>query len=153
MKRSLYVVALLSIAGCTTQDTQLARQNPSTAFAQFSDYPGVLFTAAETTCSRPYETLIRTSKTKLRCEALPPPTVMAQIILAYDGTLDDLPRYVLEFSADQNPQGYLAKAVFYLDVPQRSGPTIHVKFADPDLRKNLDRLLEGSGGSLLKTAP
>ena len=152
MKR-LYLVFGMLLSACSTQDASPTSSDSVLRLAQYDSFPAGLFDAAAATCSKPFETLIRPTKRALRCEALPPPQVMAQIILAYDGYVEDLPRYVLDFEATPNAAGYLAAIDFYLDVPQRTGGPKHIKFRDSGVQKNLDRLLKVSGGRLINDTP
>jgi hypothetical protein len=147
----LHIVALLALAACSTPNQGVPAPDslsasPTTGRAQFAAFPDQLFEAAAATCSKPFETLFRPSKSSLRCEALPPPDVMAQIILTYDGHVEDLPRYILKFDTEPNAEGYIAQIDFYLDVPQRNAAAKHIKFKDAGVQWNLDRLLKKAGG-------
>jgi len=153
MKQCLYVVAFVALAGCAAPNTAPKGENLMVAQAQYSEFPSLLFAATIVACDDPNETLVKATRTNLRCEILPPPRATAFAILNYDGTVDDLPRLIYDYKIVKNAQGYLLNVQSYLDVPQKDGRTKKVFFPNEKNYRELTGIIEKSGGRLIKATP
>lgn len=146
------VLALgIGLAACTQAPTSsvapLAGAAPEGAQqALFDDYPARLFLAAGAICDGPTQTVVRPSRNEVRCESLPNPQGAAALILQFNGTVEDLPKFVISFAGRDSEQGYLVTADNYIRVPQRSGPAQVVRFPDEAVRRDMIRLLQSAGG-------
>lgn len=123
---------------------------PGRQRALFDSFPESLLEAVEAACDDPGETLLTTVTGALRCEALPPPEIAASLILNYDGTVQDLPRFVLSFTTLARDGRYLVTSENYIRVPQRSGPDRQVRITDPGVESSMIRLLTAAGGVLVQ---
>ena len=129
------------VSGCATQDMVA-----SNAKARFSTYPDSLVTALETACEGPAQTFLRPTKDSIECREYLPPEPTAAIILTYDGVPSDLPQLVIRFQTQKDAPGYLVENDVYLNVPQKSGPPLHVRQQDPRLNRVVNALYQRSGG-------
>ncbi|MGJ8610150.1 MAG: hypothetical protein ACSHWY_03590 [Octadecabacter sp.] len=114
--------------------------------AYFTGYPGHLFRAAAAVCVAPGQTVVQPSRNQVRCESLPDPEAAAALILQFNGTVEDLPTFVISFEGLETPQGYLVTADNYIRVPQRSGGAQQVRFPDRSVGNEVAALLEAAGG-------
>lgn len=154
MRAAILAVALglgLGLSGCTTMPVSsvapIAGNAPVGAQqAYFSDYPDRLFMAAGVVCDDPGQSVVRPSANEVRCESLPDPQTAAAIILQFDGTVENLPKFVISFAGRPTTQGYLVTADNYIRVPQRDGATQLIRFPDPEVSRDMARLLEAAGG-------
>lgn len=119
---------------------------PPVARAVFDAYPESLFSAATLACDGPGQSTIRPSRDSIRCEALPPPDDAALLILEFEGTVEDLPRYVISFEGAESPAGYVVAADSYIRVPGHSGETKLLKAEDPRSGELLADILRAAGG-------
>jgi hypothetical protein len=163
MRLSLPALALplmLALAACST-DRPLAVAalpvatlapasdgplQPGQRQAHFSAYPDRLFSAARAACSAPGQVPTEPAPGLLRCETLPTPDIAATLILAYGGTVEALPLYVVSFSAAPDTAGYLVTADSYVAVPQTDGTLREIRLPDPAVEASLVDLLVAAGG-------
>lgn len=141
----------LVVSGCTdlpvSGTAPLAGAAPNGAQqAYFTGFPERLFVAAGAVCNDPGQSVVRPSRNEVRCESLPDPESAAAIILQYNGTVEDLPKFVISFAGLQTTEGYLVTADNYIRVPQRDGGAQLIRFPDPQVTRDMTRLLEAAGG-------
>ena len=150
MRWSVIGIALI-VAGCTempvsTAPTALQAPPEGTQQAYFTDYPERLFAAAGAVCNGPGQSVVQPNANEVRCESLPDPESAAAIILQFNGTVEELPKFVISFSGQTTSQGYLVTADNYIRVPQRSGGAQQVRFPDLSVEKEMSALLSAAGG-------
>ena len=141
----------LGLSGCTDMPGIGAGPAPGSApdgaqQAYFTGYPERLFVAAGLVCDEPSQSVVRPNANEVRCESLPNPESAAALILQYDGTVEDLPKFVISFKGLQTNEGYLVTADNYIRVPQRDGGAQLIRFPDPQVSRDMVRLLEAAGG-------
>lgn len=117
--------------------------------AFFQSYPDLLLTAAVAACRNPGQRPVQPGPGHVRCESLPTPEAAAGLILAYDGTVEALPLFIVAFSTERAEGGYVVTADNYISVPQRSGAIREVRLADAALEQNMRALLAAAGGEAL----
>ncbi len=154
MTRALPVLAALTaLAGCmpaavpTSQaglDRAVAAGAPQ---AVYDAFPAQLFAAHSEICSRPGEEVVRPTPTEIRCEMLLPVEMTGGLILEFDGTVEDLPRMIIGFVAQESADGgWLVTSDNYIRVPQRAGGVREVRLPDPRMRATMEELFAVSGG-------
>tara|TARA_R110001606_G_C15156404_1_gene626445 strand:+ start:166 stop:624 length:459 start_codon:yes stop_codon:yes gene_type:complete len=116
--------------------------------AFFDTYPAPLFLSLAAVCAGPGQSIVRPSANRLQCESLPDPESAAALILNYDGTITDLPRYVIGLQADPVASGFDVSTSYYIRVPQLSGRSVEVRLRDPALGREMRRTLQAAGGRL-----
>ncbi len=116
--------------------------------AFFEAYPDRLFLSLAAVCDGPGQSIVRPSANRLQCESLPDPESAAALILNYDGTITDLPRYVVGLQADPLASGFDVSTSYYIRVPQLSGRSVEVRLRDPALVREMRRTLQAAGGRL-----
>ncbi|MEY8831267.1 hypothetical protein AB9K34_23080 [Sedimentitalea sp. XS_ASV28] len=130
------------LGGCAPQD-----MGATTAKARFATYPDSLISALQSACEGPAQTFARPTRDSIECREYLPPDPTAAIILTYDGVPDDLPQLVIRFQTRKDATGYLVENDVYLNVPQKSGPPLHVYQRDPRLNRVVAALYRRSGGT------
>lgn len=121
----------------------------ATPRAVFAEYPQFLFDAIAASCDGPGRQVVRPAPDELRCEGLPPVEAAAALILDFDGTVDDLPRYVSSVAIAEDAAGYTVTADTYIRIPQSGGTVRIVRIPDPQLDALIRSVFEGAGGRLL----
>ena len=149
--RAWVLVFGLGIAGCTDDTTSGIGPAEGAApagsqQAYFPTYPERLFFAAAAVCDGPGQTVVKPSRNEVRCESLPDPESAAAIILQFNGSVENLPKFIISFAGRDTAQGYLVTADNYIRVPQRDGGTQQVRFEDEQVAEDLDNLLRSAGG-------
>ncbi len=137
------IPALLSVvvAGCATQD--LASY---TGKARFAEYPDSLFLALQSACEGKAQEFTRPTSSTVECREYLPPEATASIILTYDGVPEELPQLVIQFQTRADTLGYIVENDVFLDVPQKSGPSLRVRQKDARLDRILNDLYRRAGG-------
>lgn len=140
---ALLIFAALSvaIAACTPQD-----MGELSGKARFSEYPDSLISALEFACTGPAQTFVRSNRESVECREYLPPEATAAIILSYDGTPTDLPQLVIRFQTAPDGQDYVVRNDVYLNVPQKSGPPLHVRQHDARMSRLIADLYRRAGG-------
>jgi hypothetical protein len=118
----------------------------SASQAYFTEYPERLFFVAAELCDGPGQSVVKPNRNQVRCESLPDPESAAALILQFDGTVEALPKLVIDFSGRDTPQGYLMTVDNYIRVPQRNGGAQQIRFEDLEIANDLAELLESAGG-------
>jgi hypothetical protein len=141
----------VTLAGCSEFPTSgggpaLGETSGSAAQTYFADYPARLFMTAEALCDGPGQNVVKPDRNQLRCESLSDPESTAAMILQFDGTVEDLPKLVIAFSARPTDEGYLMTIDSYIRVPGRDGGAQQVRFVDPRVTDNLAEFLKTAGG-------
>ena len=136
-----FLLAGVVCAACTTQDMVSCNGK-----ARFSEYPDSLFFALKSACDGPAQTFARPSENTVECREYLPPEPTASIILTYDGVPDRLPQLVISFQTEPDSPGYLVENDVYIDVPQKSGPSLQVRQKDARMNRILNDLYRSSGG-------
>ena len=142
----IFVIIMLAVAGCTPINGGADPADGRTA-ARFSERPDDLFAALEATCSDPSDTFVRESADRVQCRSFLPPEPTAALILNYDGTLDDLPKLVVQFSGQRDVDGYVLENSYYVSVPQKRGPALQVRQGDWLVERRMRALMRAAGGS------
>lgn len=150
--RSLsFVLIALLVAGCspaTISGGTSAKQNLDQR-AFFDDFPTPLFAAAGQACNGPGDLLVQEARGRLRCEVLPDPPAAAALILGYDGTIEDLPTYVIAFDTEPSETGYIVRNEAYIRVPQLDGGEVRIKTPDRRRARDIRKIFTAAGGTIL----
>lgn len=117
--------------------------------AFFTDFPAPLFLAASESCNGPGDVLVRVARGNIRCEVLPSPPDAATLILAYDGTIEDLPKYVIAFDTELRDDGYLVRNQAYISVPQLNGGEKRIKSPDRRRTRYIREIFAAAGGTIV----
>ncbi len=117
--------------------------------AFFSDFPTLLFSAAGEACSGPGDVLVQEDPGTLRCEVLPDPPSAAALILSYDGTIEDLPKYVIAFDTETRSDGYIVRNEAYIRVPQMDGGELRIKTPDRRRTRDIRQIFTAAGGTMI----
>jgi hypothetical protein len=141
-----FALITLIVAGCTPIHGE-ADPVDGRITARFTEYPGDLFMALEATCNKPNERFVRRDRNLMQCRSLLPPQATAAIILNYDGTIEDLPELVVQFSGAQDATGYILENRYYLHVPRRGTVPVHVIQGDWVVERRMRELMQVAGGS------
>ncbi len=126
---------------------------PQVESAYFAERPDALIKAAQLACSGPGETVHAPRPGVVQCHMLLEPQSTAAAILAYDGTVDDLPRLVVSLASARAGDGYVVTGCAFLKVPQKAGGVKRVVHNDPRIATRLRRMLEYLGGQPLREVP
>ena len=146
---------LLAAAGCAPGlgDSPSEGVTPpapaATPRAVFAEYPQFLFDAIAASCEGPGRKVVRPSTEELRCEGLPPVEAAAALILDFEGTVEDLPRYVSSVAIAEAGGEYTVTADTYIRIPQTGGTARIIRIPDPELDALIRTVFEGAGGRLL----
>ncbi|SDC11221.1 hypothetical protein [Ruegeria marina] len=131
----------IAVAACTQDVAEM-----HTA-ARFRSEPLALAEGFESACSDPSESFLRPDRHTAQCWIYLPPDVTAALILAHDGTHENLPRLVLQMHTTPLPDGsYRVDLENFLNVPQNSGPARRIVYDDPGSRRSMARMLDELGG-------
>lgn len=137
-----FLILLLCVPGaCATPMDQTTSRT-----ARFPNYPTELFAAFKKSCSEPAQTFLRQGPNQRECREFLPPEPTALAILKYDGHTDDLPQLVIRISTRPDAKEHLVTIETYLDVPQKSGGSVHVIFPSPQYDWQMASLFEMAGG-------
>lgn len=153
--RAVLLALALTVAGCTEMTTgstvygvgpALGAAPSGAQQAYFTGYPERLFLAAAAVCNKPGQTVVRGGRDRVHCESLPDVESAAALILQFDGTVEDLPTFVISFAGRPTPEGYLVTADNYIRVPQRLGGAQQIRFPDPEISRDMAQILTAAGG-------
>jgi len=145
------LISAFTLAGCGAPVSLGEAPAPGAAptgaqQAYFAQFPAGLFGAAAAFCVQPGQSVMRPRPDEVRCESLPDPQTAAAIILEFNGTVEELPTFVIAFLGRDTSSGYLVTADNYIRVPQRSGGTRQIRFEDARVAQDLEKLHEAAGG-------
>lgn len=147
---SLLLLALLASAcGPSTIYREGTATDELDEQAFFTDFPANLFVAASAACSGPGDVLVTEARGNIRCEVLPSPPDAAALILTFDGTIDDLPRYVIAFDTELRDDGYLVRNQAYIRVPQLNGGEVRIKTPDRRRSRDIREIFAAAGGKIV----
>jgi hypothetical protein len=151
------MLVLVAVAGCSPvpalsppglpAETVLANDATSQSRAFFPAFPDRLLSAAVAACNSPGQRPESPDASTVRCLSLPTPDVAAALILSYDGTVSDLPLYVVSFDTMPSEGGYVVTADSYVTVPQTDGSVRTVRLLDPNVTSGMMDLLVAAGGT------
>ncbi len=149
-----FLLALLPLMGALAAcDTPPPDSRPATQVgierAFFAQYPADVYDGLAEACAKPGDVLTRPSRGRLKCEGLPDPETAASLIIGFDGRIDDLPRFVLTLTGQQEPGGYLVTFDYHINVPQAAGGAQIVRVSDGRLVETLRDSIRRSGGQVL----
>lgn len=146
----LFLPFLAALAGCATPPAE-TRPPAEVGIerALFAEYPTEVYEGLAGACDKPGDHLERPSRGRLLCEGLPDPTTAAQLIVSFDGRIDDLPRFVLMLTGQRADGGYLVTFDYHIRVPQAAGTEQIVRVADARLTEVLRTSIRNSGGQVL----
>ena len=153
MRGLIAAVTLPFLLGACAEPTSTFSFAPSVGRAYFDSFPELLYEAASRACSSPADTIIRPSRNELRCEALPTPDAAAGLILAHNGVIEDLPRYVMSYVSEPSGDGYVTTVDFHVRIPQRDGSTKILRINDTGIDRRLDQLITVAGGQPVPIEP
>jgi len=153
-----FLCGLLLLTGCgmiRSVTTEVVADGPDQGIQQalFTERPDDLLRAAAEACIEPGQFLLRPGPDSVTCESLPMPEIAAALILRYDGTVSDLPRYVISFTAAALRDGYLVTTENFIRVPQRQGPALLIRLQDPMITDAFRDMLIAAGGTLVTAPP
>lgn len=135
------LLILLTVAACTQDAAEMYTA------ARFRSEPLALEEGFRSACSAPSESFRRPDKHTAQCWIYLPPDVTAALILAHDGTHEDLPRLVLQLHTSELSDGsYRVDLENFLNVPQTTGPARRLVYDDPESRRSIARMLDELGG-------
>ncbi|KAA9009060.1 hypothetical protein [Histidinibacterium aquaticum] len=144
-------VLAIALAGCAGElpegperASPVAAEDSPRAF--FRSYPEGLFDAFALTCGGPGQSTVRPADSEIRCESLPPVEAAAALILAFDGTVDDLPRAVTSVASQEAQGGFVVTADTYIRVPQKDGGARIVRQRNAERDAVIRQLLTRAGG-------
>jgi len=145
--RAAFLVLALFLAACSdmqmTSGAPAAGEAPIGALqAYFDEYPDRLFEVAALLCDDPGQTSVVPNVNEVRCESLPDTESAAALILQFDGTVEELPTYVISFKGRSTSEGYLVTADTYIRVPQRTGGALQIRLESAETREDLAMLLD-----------
>ena len=140
-----FALTVLVVAGCTPINGEADPVDGRTE-ARFTERPDHLFSALEETCVKPADTFVRKSPNLVQCRTFLPPKPTAAIILSYDGTIKDLPELVVQLSGQTDSGSYVLENSYFLNVPQLSGTTVHVRQGDRRVERSMISLMRAAGG-------
>lgn len=141
--------ALVSACGPSTIYSEGTATDDLDQQAFFSDFPASLFLAAGQACNGPGDRLVTEARGNIRCEVLPSPPDAAALILAYDGTIEDLPKYVIAFDTDIRDDGYVVRNQAYISVPQLNGGELRIKTPDRRRTRDIREIFAAAGGTII----
>ncbi|WP_368183633.1 hypothetical protein [Aestuariibius sp. HNIBRBA575] len=146
-----FVLALgLAVSGCVdvaTSPVEVAASVQAGApQAHYETFPAALFAGMSYSCSEPGQTLVRPNANEIRCESYLEPDATAGAILEFNGTVDNLPKFVLSLISQPASSGYVVTADTYLRVPNPNGQVAKVRFEDREVTQDLHELFELTGG-------
>jgi len=145
----LFLLGGCGAARSTASEVAAAGPDQGIQQALFTERPDNLLWAASEACAAPGQFLLRPGPGRVTCESLPTPEIAAALILRYDGTVSDLPRYVISFAADPVTGGYLVTTENFIRVPQRQGPALLIRLQDPLITDAFRNMLIAAGGTLV----
>ena len=140
MRLPVFLAPLLLIA-CVAPAPQ-----DTSGKARFPGYPQALFDAFRASCTGPARDFVTTDRNTVECRELMPPDLTASVLLAYDGTLEDLPRLVVRFRAEAQEASYLVSNEVFVNVPRRDRAALRLQFSDRRLARELAQLYSSAGG-------
>jgi len=114
--------------------------------AYFDAFPEELFARAQQGCDGPGQNLVQPRLGQVNCESLPDPQTAAALILQFDGTVEDLPTFVISLSGQTDAAGYLVTADSFIRVPNRDGGVQQVRFPDLAAADTFRDLFINAGG-------
>lgn len=139
--RPWHLLSVVFLGGCVTQDVaQISHR------ARFAEYPENLLESVESACSEPSDSFSRPDDQTIECRTYLDPRETAVAIMAYEGTLDDLPRLVLQFHVEPDEPGYLVQFDSYLNVPQKTGAPLRVFYRNPTVTHTVNKIMRVAGG-------
>ena len=139
--RALWIGLFWVLAACAPPHV-----GPDTGKARFPDYPDALFEAFRAACDGPAANFLQPARDTVECRQFLPPDVTAGLILAHDGTVEDLPQLVIRFTASADAPGYVVENDVYVNVPQATGGARRVRQEDRTITWRLNRLYTRAGG-------
>ncbi len=135
------------VAGCAPEPG--LRQAPGTLTElhySFDAAPARLFAVAAEVCTDPAQRIARPSSNTVECRSLLPPENTAAAILAFDGTISDLPESVIRFAGSPGKATYLVRATVYLEIPREGKTPVQVQVYDPEVWQRLAGIMTATGG-------
>lgn len=142
MMRHKFVLALVVLAGCATQDIGTVSQS-----ARFSSYPTDLFKIFESSCIGPDKTVVHPGPDIIECREFLSPAATGALVLEYEGTLDALPKRVIRLQAHREEQSYVVVNDVYIVIPQMNGGRDkHVRQYNTQVHRDLNTLYRHTGG-------
>ena len=142
--RLMSALSRVALWGCTTQDVEVLSNA-----ARFPAYPDALFSAIESTCTDPADTLLRPKRGILECRSFLSPEESAALIITYDGTPEKLPQLVMRFQALKDNGGYLVDYQAFIDVPQKTGAPVRLSQHSPWVLRRMAQIFQLSGGEMV----
>ena len=146
MRRAPATLALILVTAACGPVPSLAPFGPGAQSAFFATYPDPLLSAAFQACSAPGQTARRPDRDTIICETLPSPEAAAALILAHNGTVLDLPSYIIGFQDSAATTGYVVTADNYIRVPQEGGGVAQIRLRDAEIEQTMRDLLGAAGG-------
>ena len=143
--RAFQITALLILGACAPQ-----KSDNMTYVARFQTYPAQLLAAVKSVCTDPAQTYRRPSRDLAECRQFLEPDLTAAAILQYDGVTQDLPQLVIRFRVVSEGATFLFQTEAFLNVPQKSGPDLHVLFPNAQLDRQLAAIYREAGGVPVK---
>lgn len=164
-KRFSWLFVIGIIAGCTpdmpatTSAITAPAQDPSPhmATAFFAAYPTDVLRAAKEICAGPRNRFHQPNSGLTQCYELMGPRETANVILAFDGDIKNLPTMVSSLhtrkvTVDGAP-GYAVTTCSYLHVPLKNGNIRRVVVNSKRNNRQMHRMLETVGGTVLPSPP
>lgn len=155
VRADIALIALLTLAACApapaipVNPVLQADIDPASSQSRafFAAFPDRLLGAAAAACNGAGQRPETPDAGTVRCLTLPTPDIAAALILSYDGTVSDLPLYIVSFATTASGQGYVVTADSYVTVPQTDGTIRTIRTIDPVVTTGMMELLVAAGGS------
>lgn len=136
------------VAGCGPQPG--LRQAPgglTELHYLYDSAPARLFAVAAEVCSDPAQRVTRPSRSVVERRSLMPPANTAAAIIAFDGTIGDLPESVIRFAGNAEPAAYRVRATVFMEVPREGRAPVQVQMDDPEIWARLAGIMAATGGT------
>lgn len=145
---------VLTLAGCSPvppppPPEPVARADLPQQRIFFTQRPEFVLNAMRDMCQSPDTELVRSDADGLECRFLIEPRITAALILAYDGTIDDLPRAVLQASIAPDSDGHVLTLTPYAQIPRRRDTPALLPLDSPRFLRAITRSMTRLGGQVL----
>ena len=113
--------------------------------AFFPSDPSALHAAFRMGCTNPGDAFTQPNRTTARCTLLPSPEGAAFLLIEFDASLET-PKLVMQKVTRPVDEGYEVEMSYYAQIRAKSGNRQRIYMQRPALDRQIDQLLESSGG-------
>lgn len=148
--KKLALTALVSAicAGCTTQYVGYSPEDPQDVpvrRAFFPANPSALDAAFKEGCNSPGDRFSRPDRQTARCNILPSPESAAFLLTQFDAQLE-VPNLVVQKITRPAEDGFEVEMSYFAEIRAKTGNRQRVYIRNPVLDRQIDVILENSGG-------